>query len=449
MQSCSAGKVRHFVDLLLVSFCLLLIFLAFNGTQTIESSIVPGDLGYLSLAVLYLTFAASALLLSTGVVSKLTPKWSIMVGSLGYVVYIGANLYPRYYTLIPGAVLVGVCASILWAGEGAYVTNAAMNYSLALGLPLKSSLGLFNGVFFGIFQLSMVIGNILSSVILGTNVSGNSKSSDALFLVYVIVCVAGLVGLIFLPHERAPQSEEVQKSTLEDEQKKTTACGQALIGALKLMRDKRMALLIPLIFYCGLEQGFTFADFTDSIISEVLGIQWVGYIMCLYGATNSLCSVVFGKLVDVFGKRFLILLGVATHGTFFIFFVVFPQFAPLSALRDGFGPASLWIWSAALGVGDAVLFGVFCNAIIGSFFGDHVEEAFSNLKLWQSLGYFVGFAWGPYLPVPLKCLIITAVLIVSVFCVGVLDRVVCPVDGSTSDYESLNNCDKDDKRQGV
>ena len=48
------------------------------GTQTIESSIVPGQLGYWSVATIYAAFAVGALILSSGVVSKISPKVCIV-----------------------------------------------------------------------------------------------------------------------------------------------------------------------------------------------------------------------------------------------------------------------------------------------------------------------------------------------------------------------------------
>lgn len=42
----------------------------------------------------------------------------MVLGSITYALFMVANLYPDYYTLIPSATLLGVGASILWAAQG-------------------------------------------------------------------------------------------------------------------------------------------------------------------------------------------------------------------------------------------------------------------------------------------------------------------------------------------
>lgn len=69
-------------------------------------------------------------------------------------------------------------------------------------------------------------------------------------------------------------------------------------------------------------EGFSFGDFTDSIVTETMGIAWVGYIMALYGGCDSIFSVLCGKLMDHFGKRFLIVIGALTHGGCYLFFIL-------------------------------------------------------------------------------------------------------------------------------
>eukprot|EP01105_Mastigella_eilhardi_P009451 TRINITY_DN222_c1_g1_i1.p1 TRINITY_DN222_c1_g1~~TRINITY_DN222_c1_g1_i1.p1 ORF type:complete len:137 (-),score=32.04 TRINITY_DN222_c1_g1_i1:40-450(-) len=67
-----------------------------------------------------------------------------------------ANLYPRYYTLIPCSALLGFFASVLWTGQGTYVTFASQAYSKQRQKDPQSALGFFNGTFFGIVSHSCV-----------------------------------------------------------------------------------------------------------------------------------------------------------------------------------------------------------------------------------------------------------------------------------------------------
>lgn len=49
-----------------------------------------------------------------------TFRISLMIAGFGYTTFVGANLYPQYYTLIPAAVVLGLSASILWSAQGVH-----------------------------------------------------------------------------------------------------------------------------------------------------------------------------------------------------------------------------------------------------------------------------------------------------------------------------------------
>lgn len=75
---------RAMINSLLVSVSFFFVFFAFSGTQSLLSSILPGDLGYWSLGCIYLSFTIGSLLLSTISVTLLTPKWAMFIGSFFY-----------------------------------------------------------------------------------------------------------------------------------------------------------------------------------------------------------------------------------------------------------------------------------------------------------------------------------------------------------------------------
>jgi hypothetical protein len=56
-----------------------------TGTQAISTSLLPGDIGYWAIAILYGANTIGSLLISSGLVSWLGPKWSIFIGSITYV----------------------------------------------------------------------------------------------------------------------------------------------------------------------------------------------------------------------------------------------------------------------------------------------------------------------------------------------------------------------------
>jgi hypothetical protein len=66
----------------------------------------------------------------SGIGQKETPnvvqvKWTLVVCVFCYSTYIAAQFYPRFYTLIPSAMVLGMGAAPLWSSESTYLTQVA------------------------------------------------------------------------------------------------------------------------------------------------------------------------------------------------------------------------------------------------------------------------------------------------------------------------------------
>jgi len=429
----------------MMSVSFLLVFLAFNGTQTIVSSLLPGSLGYWSVACIYISFTLSSLLFSSAFVIATSTKISLAVGAFLYLGFIGANIYPMWITLVIAAVILGFGAAIIWTAQGSYVTNAALCYAKLSNKPPRSSIGLFNGIFFGIFQLSMLIGNILSSVILSSGGSSSESLSDLsgsffddsssssepeinpqakiLFYVYTAVCFVGFVGLCFLP--KANSADDSPKQKIKNPIEK-------VIGAIVLWKEPRMFLMIPYLVFTGLEQAFVFGDFTKQFVRELHGVEMVGYVMSSFGAIDSICSFALGRLADRIGARWIGYSGVVLMTVFL---------GTIRFFRDStFGvtlPAA-FMWAALLGVGDACIFSVFCNAAMATLFPDRAEAAFSNVKVFQAGATGLMFFLGPLLTFDIKIYILAASLVVAVICVIILDTRVYSLGPQNKNQEETD-----------
>jgi hypothetical protein len=91
------------------------------------------------------------------------------VSLICYMPYILAQGYSRFYTLIPAGFFDGLGAGPLWCAKCVYLNVVAEIYSKITGLPVKRVLARFFGIFFMIYELSEVWGNLISSA--GNNVS--------------------------------------------------------------------------------------------------------------------------------------------------------------------------------------------------------------------------------------------------------------------------------------
>ena len=125
----------------------MFLLLGFNGLHDLQSSLHREDgLGVLNLAVLYGTLAVCGLFLGSVIVRRLGWKRSIVMAELGYVLWMAANLYAVWATMIPAAALTGLAASILWIAHGPYITECGILLGNFKGHTRSSAIALLNGV---------------------------------------------------------------------------------------------------------------------------------------------------------------------------------------------------------------------------------------------------------------------------------------------------------------
>ena len=288
--------------------------------------------------------------------------------------------------MIVSAVLVGIGASLIWAGEGVYITTSAIAYAVSKGHSPKADVGMFQGIFFAIYYGSQILGNLLSSLILKKPDNSNSGSEESssgdkdgssvtLFIIYTCVSFLAAVILFFVPHP-APkwfiESLEDKKSKGISKRKKLL---QKLVGTITLLKNPRMLLLVPFLIFSGIENAFICGDFSSKYITPTFGVNKVGFIFAVYAFFCTMASVTLGRVVDKVST-----LPVGLLGT--ILFALF--LATLHFLRDGTVGKSLaapFIWAAIAGVSDSTVHGVYPSSTVGIILLEHTDSAFSNIKV--------------------------------------------------------------------
>ena len=70
--------------------------------------------------------------------------------------YVLANFYPHYYTLVPASMVAGFSLSNMWTAHATYLTNIAACYAELTGKSIVNVVGKFNGLFFMFFGISQV-----------------------------------------------------------------------------------------------------------------------------------------------------------------------------------------------------------------------------------------------------------------------------------------------------
>ncbi|XP_070571754.1 protein unc-93 homolog A-like [Ptychodera flava] len=431
-------KWKYWKNLLALSVAFTFNFTAYASLQNLESSLNRDKgLGLASLSVIYGSLIISCLV-APAIIRTLGLKWTFFVSILFYAGYTATNYYAKFYTLIPASVFLGFAAGPLWASQGAYVTTSAINYAEVTIELEESIINRFNGVFLMFFQSSQIWGNLIASLVFhhsdnsshsedrvcgakdcpappsqnSSSYEEPSEKTQHILISIYLGCgvIAALIILVFLD----PLNTRTSKETLEDKR-----ISSRLLSTLRLLKNYRMILMLPLMVYSGVEQAYIAGDYTQSFVSCSLGVQMVGYVMIAFGITDALASLLFGRIQEYVGRIALFILGAITHLGLMVVMLLWQPTESHEWLF--FVVAALW------GLGDAV-WQTQIASFVGVLFPEDQEPAFSNYRLWQALGFTITFAYSHYLCVNAKLYIAGGLLAVSMLMYGTVEYKIRHVD---------------------
>jgi len=424
-------KRRIYRNVFIISVAFLLLFVAFESMSKLQSSInVVGGLGVLSNAMVYASLILSCMFLPSIMIEKLTVKWALVISVFCYSAYIAAQFYPQFYTLLPTAFILGMGAAPMWSAKCTYLTQVAHRFAKLEGVDPEVIVVKFFGIFFFFFQCNAILGNIISTVVFS---SGNktyveltdeemmkcgsqycaqeaapetlkdetSLAQTALNIteelmpkagdnfktditqIYIIagiylacsVTAAVMIAVFVDPLSRFGVTDEKK-----DKDKLTGL--QLLVATFRHMMKKEQLLIIPLTFWSGIEQGFFGADFTAGFVTCAYGIHTVGKVLIVFGVCDALASIGFGFVIKKVGRIPIFILGACIN---LLVIIVMLSWTPTtSSVGVVYVLASLW------GVGDAI-WQTQINALYGCLFANNEEAAFSNYRLWESMGFLFAF----------------------------------------------------------
>jgi len=134
------GRYRSTKNVLVLSIGFVFIFSAFRALQNLETSVYQGRVGALVLTLVH-GLALITGLLGPLVVSRVGPRWSLVLAALIYPVWIASNLCVTggvffYLILLTSSALVGVAQSIAWSAQVCGTTLISQQiFQLLLLLP--------------------------------------------------------------------------------------------------------------------------------------------------------------------------------------------------------------------------------------------------------------------------------------------------------------------------
>ncbi|KAJ8020382.1 Protein unc-93-like A [Holothuria leucospilota] len=418
------GDWRIYKNLFVVSFGFLFVFTAFQALSNLQSSInCDAGLGLVSLATIYATLILSSMFVPSIIIRYVGLKWTLVISMSCYALYTVANYLPSWATLIPASALVGLAAAPLWTAMSTYVTTIGIRHAVINDERKEDTVAKFFGFFLLVFQTSQIIGNLVSSLVLGYEESSyindthlndftcgaqdcstetrdengttycNPPDKTLINILLTVYLACGIIACFIV-------GIFLQKLDENEKREKEGTCA-LFLATTKLMQNIRLVLMIPFSVYAGLQKAFITADFTKSYVTCAIGVDWVGYVMICYGATNALFSPFWGSLSKVTGRIAIIISGTVIFG---ILIAVLLTWTPKAD--------QLWVMfvvTALWGVAGAA-WGTQINAIYGSLFPSNQQAAFSNYRLWESVGFTLAFSYSNFLCVWTKLTILTAVL---------------------------------------
>ncbi|KAJ1265910.1 hypothetical protein BS78_08G109700 [Paspalum vaginatum] len=397
-EACGSRR-SHAADARILSASFLFVFSAYSAAQNLESTVnTDGDLGTVSLGILY-TSSTLFSVVAPPVVTRLGPKCALVFGTSGYVLFILANLVPTWYTMVPASLYLGFSASIIWVGQGTYLTLVALSHARDNNLPEGPTLGKFSGEFWAVIASTQVLGNLLSLALLRNGKDGESVTGkNMLFVVFLGCMIVGIVLMCFLSKREEKGVNDPVHSSI----------GAMLNYVIAPLKDRKMLLIIPLMVYTGLQHAFVWAIFTKSVVTPVLGISGVGGAMAIYGAADAVCALVTGCLTSgLYSAIFIVSAGAIVQAVVLFCLLVF--YSPIVGVLGAVAPllvGALW------GVGDGML-NTELNVVLGLLFEDSKEAAFAQFKIWECGAVAVIFFLSPHITLHAMLILMTTALLIS------------------------------------
>lgn len=265
---------------LALSFGFFFTFCAWHSAQNLQSSLPlhRGVKGTTALAIVYCllgpgNFSAPA------VVQRVGLKRTIILAMGMYGSFIAANIFPRWYTIYPAAVAVGLACPPLFVAQNTFLTALAIAYAQKKKLPEKTArVGMFQGMFNAIFMTTQLFGNSFYGLVF-RHFGGGSTVIKGLFTFYLCLVVVGMLLIAAALDDQLPPAceseEDVKSQPLQPPVKRVTTT--AVLFAPKML------WLLPLQGAGGFMSSFITADFTARIVKVSLGEANLGFVMAVCG----------------------------------------------------------------------------------------------------------------------------------------------------------------------
>ncbi|EDO32720.1 predicted protein [Nematostella vectensis] len=321
----------RFWNVIVMGFSFMFVFTAFQTTSIIEVCYIASfrlikNSRTHSLGIVYSVFTFSNWV-APSVVGFFGPRASMIAGGICYLLFILALIEPKTWTLYLGSVIIGFGASIIWTGQGNFLTINSDKETM----PRNS------GIFWALLQCSLLFGNLFVYFeFKGSTIDDATRRT--VFIVFSVVCGIG-IGMMFLMRRVQPSTKQVSDNS--DASPKNSGVIQAFcklhsvfsVTSIRLFITRDMMLLSLCFAYTGLELTFfsgvygTCVGMYDAADDTLIGLT--GMFIGVGEIIGGLTFGIFGKRTNRFGRDPIVLFGLFIHWVAFILiFLNIPSDAP-------------------------------------------------------------------------------------------------------------------------
>ncbi|CAG2189239.1 unnamed protein product [Mytilus edulis] len=362
---------------IVISIAFFFVFSAFMSIQALQNSLnMEAGLGVKSLACLYSASIVSSLL-APFCIKVLGGKITVVVAFSCHAIYVMSNFYPRFYTLIPTSILLGLVTGPLWTAQNLFITASATRIAEKRKKNLADVLNRHNGIFFSIHGVAFGIGSVVSSIIFHTDITLPSGN------------VTKLCGILECDSYRQPNTSNISFISTNRPSPQLLHQLFSVYLAFDMIGVVIAIVLLPTL---------------PAYITCPFSIGWVGLVMASYALTNTISLQIIHGIAKLIKRQILVAFAAIVNlaeMTLWLFWNPTADHLPLVFV-------SVILWGMTDAIWKLEIFGT-----IPVLFSTKKEPAFANVHFWGSLSSAIYFGTASYLCVFTKLIICIALMIIS------------------------------------
>ncbi|XP_046576753.1 protein unc-93 homolog A-like isoform X1 [Haliotis rubra] len=459
---------RHTRNLIALSVSITMAFIASGTLRNLQTSLNhEGGVGVISLAMTFMGFMIGSVF-SPFLVQNFHPYRALLVSMLPYLLYIAANFYPAMWLMTPVSLLWGVSFALMWNAMSTYITFLAKGYSEKKKQDYEIVLSRFFGIFYLVWQLYMIFGNLIASLVLtyanptgatassvtsnysvinqtltnqstysfpnesvilnsssppshllcGANYchhytissTGSTDNSFAKYVLYGVNSGVMLLAVLIAFFLLEPLNSRLFSATISCNVVKTQ-----IVSLGRFALNRKFLLLCPLLLFSQMQAAFASGEIAKAFVTCPIGVHMVGYTLICMGVSGSLSAYLSGWLCRYVGRTVMIGSAVAVDlGLLTLMAIWTPTPDSLVVI---FVLIGLW------GVSDGIWMAQ-SNSLMGVLFPDQFEEAFTGMRVMQGLGPTIAFAYAQFFCMATKIYIMAGICVLALVGYLITDHIV-------------------------